>query len=140
MNKKTGLFIILGLLLTINATRLFGQKTEKHSKYVTVVADSTFNEEIDRAGVAIIDFWATWCKPCIRMMPEYDIAANKLHGKVRFYKMESDQSPVTAKQLDISVIPCMVIFKNGKEVKRIVGITQSNRIIAELDQVLQEED
>jgi thioredoxin 1 len=138
MNKKIGLFFMIGLLLTINATLLFGQKTEKHSKYINIVVDSTFNEEINREGIAIIDFWATWCKPCIRMMPEYDIAAKKLHDKIRFYKMDSDQSPITAKQFEIESIPCLIIFKNGQEVKRIVGITQSDRIIAELERIMTE--
>jgi thioredoxin 1 len=73
-----------------------------------------------KTPLVIIDFFATWCFPCTMMAPVFDRLAEK-YSKVKFAKIDVDDAGEIANQYEISSIPCIVFFKEGKEVDRIVG-------------------
>ena len=85
------------------------------------VTDTSFETEIEKhPGVAVVDFWATWCGPCRMVAPVLDDLATELAGKVKIAKMDVDDSPEVAQRFGIRSIPCLILFKNGQEVDRMI--------------------
>lgn len=85
------------------------------------LSDDAFEAEIGAKGVAMVDFWATWCGPCKRVAPIVEELAGAYAGKARIYKMDVDQNQGTPARFGIMSIPTVVLFKDGKEVDRVVG-------------------
>ncbi|MBI4145606.1 thioredoxin [Candidatus Woesearchaeota archaeon] len=69
----------------------------------------------------IVDFWAEWCGPCRMLGPVFEKVSKDFAGKMTFAKLNVDTSPELAQKYDVRGIPCMIIFKNGKEADRLVG-------------------
>jgi len=82
--------------------------------------DKNFEEFIKKHKIAIIDFYADWCGPCQMMKPVFHEIAEKFKGKAGFERINVDNCEI-AQKLGVMSIPCFIIFKNGKEVDRIVG-------------------
>ena len=88
----------------------------------TEVNDNNFESEIEQhKGLALVDFWATWCGPCRRISPLIDEVATQYQGKVKVAKVDVDDSPNTAMRFGIRSIPCLMLFKDGKSVDQHVG-------------------
>ncbi|MBM2825009.1 MAG: thioredoxin [Dehalococcoidales bacterium] len=69
----------------------------------------------------LVDFWATWCKPCLMVAPIVEELATEYSGKVSFVKVDVDQNPKTAAKYNVMSIPTLLVFKNGQPVSHIVG-------------------
>ena len=78
-----------------------------------------FDKFIEK-GICVIDFWASWCMPCIMMAPVFDEVSEKF-AKHKFGKLNIDDNKEIAAKFKIMSIPCIVFFKNGKEVGRSIG-------------------
>lgn len=87
------------------------------------LTDSTFGAAISK-GISLVDFWATWCPPCRMQGPIIEKLAETLDGKAMVAKVDVDQNNEVAGKYDVSSIPTLIIFKDGKEVKRFVGVQQ----------------
>lgn len=89
----------------------------------------TANKVIRKNDVlTIVDFWASWCQPCIMMAPEFKTAAGQL-PQVVFAKVQTDKYEQAAAPYNIRSLPTMVAFRNGKEVARQSGALPSNQIV-----------
>ncbi len=77
----------------------------------------------------VVDFWADWCGPCKMMAPAFEQAAAKLALKAQFIKLNTEQEQVIASQYGIRSIPTMILFKNGKEMDRVSGAMNSDKIV-----------
>lgn len=83
-------------------------------------------------GVILVDFWAEWCAPCKMLAPTLNQIADETKGKVKVAKLNVDLSPSTAAKYKIRSIPTVIIFRNGKESKRIIGIKPKDVYLKEL--------
>ena len=98
------------------------------------VDDSTFDQMVLKAKKPVlVDFWATWCKPCLAISPILDELANEYENKVDFVKMDVDHSPKTPASFGIMSIPTLLIFKNGKPVSHLVGLRSKTELKKNLD-------
>ena len=68
-----------------------------------------------------VDFWASWCQPCLIMKPVFESLALKYKGKINFASLNVDNNKIIAKQYGIMSIPYFILFKNGKPIDRVIG-------------------
>ena len=78
----------------------------------------------------LVDFWATWCGPCVGMAPQFDQAARQLKGRALLVKVDSDESPVTSSRFSIRSIPTLVRLEAGRETSRQSGALQAAQIVS----------
>ena len=98
------------------------------------VDDATFKQMVlDSKKPVLVDFWATWCKPCLAVAPIVEELANEYDTKVTFLKMDIDHSPKTPASFGIMSIPTLLIFKNGKPVSHLVGLRRKEELKKNLD-------
>lgn len=83
--------------------------------------DVNFQQEIAE-GLTLVDFYATWCGPCRMITPIIEQLAGMVQGKAKIAKIDIDQSQDTTASLQITSVPTLILFKDGKEVKRVVGV------------------
>ena len=92
------------------------------------ITDSNFEDTIRKNNVVFVDFWANWCGPCRALAPTIEELAKEFNGKILVGKLDVDENPVTAERFQVFSIPTMILFKNGKETERLVGLCPKNRI------------
>jgi thioredoxin 1 len=92
------------------------------------VTDQNFDQTIKSNKVVLVDFWANWCGPCRALAPTIADLAKEYSGKVLIAKLDVDENPVTAEKFQVFSIPTMIVFKDGVEVDRLVGLCPRNRI------------
>ncbi|HEX2094207.1 MAG TPA: thioredoxin [Longimicrobiaceae bacterium] len=86
------------------------------------VTDDNFQAEIAGAsGLAVVDFWATWCGPCRMVAPIVEQLAQEYAGRVKVGKLDVDSNPRSAAQFNVRSIPTILFFKDGKLVDTVVG-------------------
>jgi len=99
------------------------------------VTDETFELEIEKhQGLAVVDFWATWCGPCRMIAPILDQLATEYAGKVKVAKLDVDTNIRTATRFNVRSIPLLLFFKDGKVVDQIVGAVPKMSIETKLQQ------
>lgn len=88
------------------------------------VNKQTFSQEVLGASVPVlVDFWAPWCGPCRMQGPVLEELAAELDGKALVAKVNVDQEPELAMQFQVSSIPTLLLFDQGKVVEQRVGLT-----------------
>jgi len=92
------------------------------------ITDQEFDGIINNSHkLVVVDFFAEWCMPCVMMDPVIEEVADKM-GEVKFVKINVDDNRSLSVKYGISSIPCLIIFKEGKEVNRIIGSQTSEEI------------
>ncbi len=104
---------------------------------VLEITDKEFEKEVlNEEQLTLVDFWATWCGPCRKLSPLIDELAEEYQGKVKFVKIKADENLETAQKYSISGVPCLLIFKNGEPVERIVNLVPKSIIVSNLNKYL----
>lgn len=86
------------------------------------INDANFKQEVlEESLPVLVDFWAVWCGPCLRLAPTIEQIAKEYKGKLKVCKLNVDDAPKTAASYEIMSIPTLAIFKNGKVVDKFVG-------------------
>lgn len=124
--------VIVFVGLTIyNYRRIKNMPSVPENPNIKHLTANTFNQYV-KSGIAIVDFWADWCMPCKLMMPVLNELANDKQHPFKVYKVNVDQQRSLAERFRIRSIPSLIIFKNGKEVKRLVGVKSKEQILNEI--------
>ncbi len=105
---------------------------------VSQVTDSNFKAEVldEKDKLVVVDFFAEWCGPCKMMAPVLDQVSLQLGSKAKFVKLNTDNNQDTSMQYQITGIPCLIVFKNGKEVERLVGYRPAPQLLKDITSLL----
>lgn len=100
---------------------------------IAEINEATFKQEVLEATTTVlVDFWAPWCGPCRMMAPVLESIAPKV-SPVKVLKVNTDENQALATKYDIQGIPCLILFKDGKEVERLVGFTAETILLDKLE-------
>ena len=94
---------------------------------IKYLSDANFNEEIKK-GVTLVDFHADWCGPCRMLAPVLEQIATEMKGKAVIAKIDIEAEQKTASHFQITSIPTMILFKDGKEVSRLTGLRNADAV------------
>lgn len=100
------------------------------------LTDTNFKETINTDKPVLVDFWAAWCGPCRVIGPIIEELAQEYEGKAVVGKLDVDQNPNVSIEYGIKNIPAVLVFKNGVEVKRIIGANSKSTYKTALDEQL----
>ncbi len=96
----------------------------------------TFDKTLAEGKLVMVDFWAEWCGPCQMLGPVIESLAEKYEGRAVIGKVNTDEEPDLAMSFQISGIPTVIFFKDGKEIDRLVGVMPPDAFIQVLEQNL----
>ena len=91
------------------------------------LTDSDFEKTI-KHGVTLVDFHANWCGPCRMLAPVLEQVAKEIKGKATIAKIDIDSEQKTASNFQITSVPTLILFKDGKEVNRLIGLRNAEAI------------
>ena len=95
--------------------------------------EDDFQEKVLRSDKpVVVDFWAKWCNPCLRMEPVVEELSEEFKGKVEIYKLNVDKNASKAAEYGVRGIPAYFFFKNGEVVDRVVGMTSKKELLHRL--------
>jgi len=102
---------------------------------IIAVNDTNFEDEVEKHdGLAIVDFWATWCGPCRMIAPILEQLSSEYEGKVKVTKLDVDANIKTGSRFNVRSIPTLLFFKDGKVVDQIIGAVPKTQIELKLRQ------
>ena len=99
------------------------------------VTDANFEQEIEKHdGLAVVDFWATWCGPCRMIAPIVDQLAAEYAGKAKVAKLDVDANQRTTAKYNVRSIPAVLFFKGGKLVDQVIGAVPRSQLESKFKQ------
>ncbi|MGC9151122.1 MAG: thioredoxin [Microbacter sp.] len=132
--------ILVGLLILVFGYGFY--KTQKMrnapevpaSEKIKILSDKTFAQQT-KSGIVLVDFWASWCMPCKMMAPILNEVAEQVSSGVTIAKLNVEQNQTTASKYKVRSIPTMILFKDGKEMTRIVGVKPKDFVLKEINKL-----
>ncbi len=100
------------------------------------VTDNTFEKQVieaSRSKPVLVDFWAEWCGPCKMLSPLVEQIAGEQSEKLEVVKLDVDSNPEISQQYRVMSIPTLILFKDGKPVKQVVGYQAKEKILSQLE-------
>jgi len=134
--------IVIGSVITIFFIYVFymmrkmkkAPLVENHERIV-VLTDQNFESKIKR-GLSLVDFWAAWCMPCKVMSPILNQVAEEMGDKALVCKIDIQQYPSVAAKYNVRSIPTLILFKDGKEIKRFMGVKDKEFLINQINHTI----
>lgn len=126
--------VVLVVMITINYYKMKNAKPVENSKKIKVLNNKNFATATKR-GVYLVDFWAAWCGPCKMIAPVLNEIAES-RDDFTIAKVNVDQHQQLAQKYKVRNIPTLLIFKDGKEAGRIVGVKPKRSILKEVEAVM----
>ena len=97
------------------------------------ITSDNFDEIIRQNDVVMVDFWASWCGPCKMLGPIIDQLAQECAGRALVGKVNVDEEQELAVRYGVMSIPTVILFKDGQEVNRVVGLQSKQALLSMLD-------
>lgn len=86
-------------------------------------------DSITSSGLVLVDFWATWCGPCRMQAPILEEFDKQMEGRVQVCKLDVDEVPAIAQRFGVMSIPTLIAFKDGKQLRKEVGVTSCEELM-----------
>lgn len=107
------------------------------SDHTVELTDSNFETEVLQSKIPVlVDFWASWCSPCLMIAPTVEALAQDYNGRAKVGKLNVDENMGVAGKYKIQGIPALLLFKEGEVRDQIVGAQSKDNIQAMLDRNL----
>ena len=107
------------------------------SEKVIHVTDDSFQEVVLNSDKPVlVDFWASWCGPCLALTPVIDELAEEMSDQIKICKLNVDENQKTAMQYGIKGIPTILFFKDGKVVEQSVGLVPKEHLKELISKIL----
>ncbi|OLB75491.1 MAG: thioredoxin [Actinobacteria bacterium 13_2_20CM_2_71_6] len=101
------------------------------------VTDETFVSEVLQSDTPVlVDFWAEWCGPCLRVAPVLEEIANEMGDKVKIVKLDIDANPNTARDYRVLSVPTLTVFKDGQPVQSVAGARPKGDLVRLIESAL----
>ena len=98
---------------------------------------NNFEKEVKNSDTpVIVDFWASWCGPCMNLAPIFEETSKDYSGKLKFAKLNVEENSDLSGEFGVRGIPCLIVFNKGKEVDRIVGSMEKDALKEKIDAIL----
>ncbi len=95
-----------------------------------ILTEANFEEEVLKSNLPVlVDFWATWCGPCMMLAPTVEEIAKEYEGKIKVGKVNVDEAVELAKKYGIMSIPTLIMFKNGEVSDKVIGFVPKEQIV-----------
>jgi len=124
--------VIAGLYLIARARLRNIPLVEDHEKILTLT-DRNFQHQT-KNKIVLVDFWAAWCAPCRMMAPVLNEVASELNGNSLVGKVDIEKYQLLAQRYQVRNIPTMILFKNGREFDRFVGVKSKDFLLGKIMQ------
>ncbi len=112
-------------------------KVKENDNMAQVISSEEFNNLVQNTeGIAVVDFFATWCGPCKMLAPVFQEVANDFEGKADFYKIDIDASLDIARQFSVSTVPTVIVFRNGEPIERLVGFMPKENLTSKIKEYI----
>jgi thioredoxin 1 len=107
------------------------------SENIQEINETNFKNVVLESDIPVlVDCWAPWCMPCRAQHPILEKVADALHGKALITSLNTEENRDAAYRLNIHSIPTLVIFKNGEERRRFIGLQKADSISRALEDAL----
>ena len=126
--------VLFGGLYMMARTKLKNIPVVDNHEKIIVLTDKNFQFQT-KNKVILVDFWAEWCAPCRMMAPVLNDVAGELNGNAYVGKVNVEEYGSLAQQFQIRNIPTMILFKDGKEVRRFVGVKNKEFLLQQINEV-----
>jgi thioredoxin len=104
---------------------------------LTQITDDNFEEKVIKSSKPVlVDFWATWCRPCLMVAPILEELSVEFGDRLTIYKVDVDNNNKTASRFSVMSIPTMILFKDGKPASHLVGFKPKEDLKRELEDAL----
>lgn len=105
--------------------------------HIEDLTQATFKSRVvDNDKPVLVDFWASWCKPCLAMQPVLESVAEKLQDRALVAKVNVDEERVLGAMFQIMSIPALLVFKDGKKVAEFSGVQSEALLVEKLESLL----
>lgn len=122
--------VFIGITL-YNSIRMKKLPAVANSPKIKTLNNKNF-QSVTKSGLALVDFWAPWCGPCKMMAPVLNEVAEGAGDGVTIGKLDVDQNQPIAAKYKVRSIPTLILFRDGKEINRFVGVKSKKFLLAEL--------
>ncbi|MDD2636601.1 MAG: thioredoxin [Bacteroidales bacterium] len=123
--------LIISAMILVGLLTIPNLNAQTSDSKVVKLTESNFNKGITK-GLVLVDFYADWCRPCKMMQPVLESVATDHADKITIAKLNTDQNKMLSQKYKISGIPALILFKNGKEIARIIGYHDEAALIQKL--------